>query len=643
MNTTPSRNAACGCGSGRRYKQCCGRLGPAVQMSAGPAADVMRRLGEAFAAGQAAEAERRALALLEQHPESGLLWQALAMAQTQQGRDSVDAWRAAAGRLPNDAPCHNNLANACARAGRIDEAIESWWRATAIRPELIEAHLNLGAALHDRERTDEAQAAYRRALAIDPSRLEALLGTGAISLAEGRLQEAEQAYMRARAVKPGSAEILVNLGAALRGLGRLDAAIDLFREALALSPDLAEAHASLGTAYRLLGRSNEAQACLAEALRLKPGLVSAILEMAEARADRGDFEGAEAQFNQAVAIDPDAPEAWAGTPRVRRMTKADGDWLIGARRVVAQAPPPRRLLHLHYALGKYHDDLGEYSEAFEHFRQANALNQRRRPPHDRAALSARVSKLIGAFGPDWFAAAQGLGEASPRPIFIVGMLRSGTTLLEQMLAAHPQVQGAGELSFWGETAARAEAAGGQNVIGLGDLARDYLSQLEARGLSADRVVDKMPANLMHLGLIHAALPNAKIIHLRRDPRDTCLSIYFQHFEPTLTYANDLGDLADYYRRHAQVADHWRRTLPADAFLELDYESLVGDPRPVLHAVLGFVGLPWNDRCLQFHRVRRTIITASKWQARQEIHTGSVGRWRRYEAFIQPLRGLASAG
>jgi hypothetical protein len=152
----------------------------------------------------------------------------------------------------------------------------------------------------------------------------------------------------------------------------------------------------------------------------------------------------------------------------------------------------------------------------------------------------------------------------------------------------------------------------------------------------------MPANLMHLGLIHAALPNARILHMRRDPIDTCLSIYFQHFEPTLTYANDLGDLADFCRRCDRVMAHWRRTLPKDTILEVDYEALVTDPRATLQGVLRFIGLPWNDACLDYHKARRTVITASKWQARQKINTGSIGRWRRYEAFIEPLLSLGSA-
>lgn len=633
-----SRNAPCACGSGLRHKQCCGRLAAGgVAARAEPPPGAMRQLGLGLTAGRAVEAERAALALLERYPDALVLWQALAAARTQQGHGGLDAWRTAVRRLPDDAACRNNLANACARAGQLEEAIEQWRRAIALQPALIEAHLNLGAALQDRERPDEALAAYRCALAIDPSRIEALLGVGAISLADGRLQEAADAYGRAEAVQPGSADVLVNLGAAVRGLGRLDVAIGLFRRALTINPEFAEAHAALGTALRLQGRSAEAEACLQTAVRLKPDLASAMTAMAEARADQGDFEGAEAWFRRAMAAAPDDPEAWAGIPRVRRMTRRDGDWLAGARRIVALAPPPRRLAQLRYALGKHHDDLGDYAEAFANFEQANALSKLCRPPHDRAALSARVDELMRACDAGWLAAAQGLGDPSARPVFVVGMLRSGTTLLEQMLASHPDAEGAGELSFWGEAAARSWAPGGPGAEHPGRLATDYLALLGP----ANRVVDKMPGNFMHLGLIHAALPNARILHMRRDPIDTCLSIYFQHFEPTLTYANDLDDLADYFRRYEQVMAHWRRTLPDGVVLDVDYESLVSAPRQVLQPVLDFIGLPWSDRCLAFHRTQRTIITASKWQARQKISTNSVGRWRRYEPFIGPLLPLAS--
>ena len=645
MSATLARNAPCACGSGKRHKQCCGRLAGVVATPPRPStqlpAEARSQLGAALASGRWQEAGLIANALLDRFPAAGELWQALAVAQTQQGQDSLKAWRSAVLYLPDDAASHHNLANGLARLGRIDEAIDHWRRAAELKPNLIEAHLHLGNALQSAGRLDEALAAFRRALSIDPTRIEGLLGAGGICLLSGRLEEAGDAYRRAHAIQPGSAEILVNLGAAVRGQGRVDEAIGLFRKALMLNPTLAEAHAAIGTAFRLEGLSEQAVASLRRALELKPDLIDAILALAETHADGGDFEGAEQEFWRAIAVSPDSPEAWSGIPRVRRMTGDDADWLEGAQRVIATAPPPRQRLHLHYALGKYHDDRAQYAEAFANFEQANKLSSALRAPHDQALLARAVDTTLATYDAPWLASKRGQGDPSPVPVFIVGMPRSGTTLLEQMLAAHPGADGAGELSFWGEAAARRHDLPPAETEPLDGLARAYLERLRSTRREALRVIDKMPANLMHLGLIHAALPNARIIHMRRDPIDTCLSIYFQHFEPTLTYANDLADLADYCRRCDQVMAHWRRILPSGSMIEVDYEAMVTAPRATLEGVLRFIDLAWDDRCLAFHTARRTVITASKWQARQKINTGSIGRWRRYEAFIEPLLGLGS--
>jgi hypothetical protein len=234
-----------------------------------------------------------------------------------------------------------------------------------------------------------------------------------------------------------------------------------------------------------------------------------------------------------------------------------------------------------------------------------------------------------------------------RPVFIVGMLRSGTSLAEQILASHPAVFGAGELTFWGAASAAniaGAAAVNASAIDISDaalvrLGEDYLRLLH--GLSADalRVVDKLPTNFLFLGLIHAALPHARIIHMRRNPIDTCLSIYFQHFEAANTYVNDLEDLAHYYREYRRLMRHWRTVLPAGVMLEVPYEGLVLDLPVWSRRLLDFIELPWDPRCLDFHQTARTVVTASRWQVRQKISTSSVERWRHYEKYIGPLKSL----
>jgi hypothetical protein len=234
-------------------------------------------------------------------------------------------------------------------------------------------------------------------------------------------------------------------------------------------------------------------------------------------------------------------------------------------------------------------------------------------------------------------------DPSERPVFIVGMIRSGTTLAEQILASHRAVFGAGELMFWNSAAAGyhpAAPGGALEARALSDLASQYLRLLKTLAADALRAVDKMPGNFLHLGLIHAALPHARIIHMRRHPIDTCLSIYFQHFESFHAYATDLEDLAHYYTEYLRLMTHWRSNLPPGTILDVPYEGLVGDQEAWSRRMLEFIGLPWDPQCIDFHRTERTVITASKWQVRQKLSNSSVNRWRNYEKFIGPLRGLA---
>jgi hypothetical protein len=264
-------------------------------------------------------------------------------------------------------------------------------------------------------------------------------------------------------------------------------------------------------------------------------------------------------------------------------------------------------------------------------------------------MSGRVDAAIARFTPAAIASLQSQGNDSERPLFVVGMPRSGTTLVEQILASHESVHGAGELTFWQaaastlqvaeRTADRRPADGPGAAERLADIARDYLDHVRSLGGTAARVIDKMPANFLHLGLIHSAFPRARIIHLRRDPRDTCLSIYFQHFAAIHPYATDLADLAHYYGEYARLMAHWRRVLPAETLLEVPYEQLIADQEHWSRRIVAFVGLPWNPSCLEFHATPRVVITMSKWQVRQKIHSASAGRWRHYEPFLGPLRDL----
>ena len=333
--------------------------------------------------------------------------------------------------------------------------------------------------------------------------------------------------------------------------------------------------------------------------------------------------------------------------RIRRMSAEDGAWLRAARSLEQTGLSPQREMILRYAMGKYFDDVADCPAAFANYQRANLLARRSAPRLDRAHLQSAVEWIIRSQDAAWLRKRSTAAPHSHRPVFVAGMLRSGTSLAEQILASHPDVFGAGELTFWSHRLAAllplvpddtAPAPGPDELARAGDAYLDHLHTLHA---GAARVIDKLPTNFLALGLINAALPRARIIHMQRDPIDTCLSIYFQHFEAVNTYTRDLEDLAHYYRQYRRLMRHWRAVLPRDALLEVPYEGLVADPEGWTHRLLEFIDLPWDSRCLDFQRTQRAVVTASKWQIRQPITAASIGRWRRYEKYIEPLIPLVS--
>ena len=548
--------------------------------------------------------------------------------------EAVSCYRRALQLQPDFAQAHNNLGNALRDLGQFDDAVASFRRGLALRSDYPELHSNLGNALFELGQLDDAVTSYRRALELRPDYAEAYNNMGSALRDLGRLDDAIASYRLALAIRSDYAEAYSNLGNALRDLGQMDAAAASYRQALALTPNFAEALDNLSVVLRLQGRMAEAEAGCHRALAIEPNRTTTMVLLADLHADKGQFAEAEALFRRAISIAPELPEAWAGIAHWRKMTSSDTAWLAEVQRIAGQRLRPRKEAYLRYALGKYFDDVKDFEQAFHHFRRANELAKLHAAKHDRGRLTQAVDRIISAGDHTWRGRASAHATASSRPVFVVGMPRSGTTLTEQILASHPRVFGAGELPFWGAASAIHES-----WSTLDKLADDYLQLLVNLSPEALRIVDKMPGNFMFLGLIHAALPNAHIIHMQRDPFDTCLSIYFQHFQSARSYTNDLEDLAHYYTEYLRIMKHWRSVLPYHSLLDVTYEDLVDDPQTWSRRMLEFIGLPWDARCLEFHRTERTVITASKWQVRQKISKASVGRWRNYEKYIGPLTTL----
>ena len=688
--TVAGRNDPCLCGSGKKYKKCCANEGTYTsphrqrhtnesQLSKAASATPAEfsPLIAMINAGQFAELESRTLEMMNQYPNSAFLWKALSVSLWRQGKDALQALEKTVQLSPEDAEAHSNLGNAL-RARRLfdeaaashrralalqpsyaeahnnlgtalrdlgqrDQAVESFHRALALKPRFAVAHCNLGEAFRSLGQFDEALTCYFRALEIQPDFIEAHSRVGDVSLDIGRLHDSLASYRRVIAFKPDLATAHYGEGNALLGLGQYGEAVSSYRRALALKPAFADAHNNLGVALRQLGRPTEAATSCRTALQIDPNLVAAIVFLAQLHADGGAFVEAEDEFRRALSIEPDSPEAWAGIAGLRKMTGSDAGWLAEAQRIAGRPLLPRQEIALRYAIGKYFDDTRDFEQAFVNYQRANELTKLHRPAHDRQGVTQAVDRIVHRYDRAWIHGARNDANSTPRPVFIVGMPRSGTTLAEQILAAHPAVFGAGELSFWNIASTTHESlphhkAGDALISELGDA---YLKIL--RDLSADalRVSDKMPDNFKWLGLIHAALPKARIIHLRRNPLDTCLSIYFQNFQNGHSYANDLDDLSHFYGEYLRTMTHWQLTLPEGAILEVLYEDLIDDPETWSRKMLEFVGLEWEPACLDFHLASRTITTFSKWQARQKINKSSVDRWRNYERYLGPLLSLVS--
>jgi tetratricopeptide (TPR) repeat protein len=550
-------------------------------------------------------------------------------------------YRLALGWRPSEAQILCNLGNAERLLGNLGEALTLTRRALSLDSGLGVAHHGLGLILVAMGRREEAVAAYRQALALNPAHVDALISLGAVLRELGQRREAAPLYAQAVKLDRSRAENHWNLGSVLFELRQFQEAVSCFTQALALRPDYAPAHLSMGLAMRQQRRPEEAERSCQAALDINPNYIEALLFLGELRADRGRFAEAEELFRRAIALNPAFPFTYFSVATHRKMTTDDRDWLQAVEALLATERPLAEEISLRYALGKYFDDVQQYDRAFENYRRANELTKRYGSTYDRARLARTVDEIMRSFDA-LFAQSAHSGSGSELPVFIVGMPRSGTSLTEQILASHPSVLGAGEVPFWNgahNAYRKATQAGRADPTLIADMAGAYLDRLPAAGAGVLRVVDKMPANFMYAGLIHAAFPRARIIHVRRNPIDTCLSIYFQNFFGMGPYANDLENLAHYYREYVRIMNHWRAVLPATALLEIPYEGLIEDQEGWSRRLVQFIGLPWDPRCLDFHQTDRVVITASKWQVRQKISRASVARWRNYASFVGPLLGL----
>jgi len=572
-----------------------------------------------------------------------------------------------------------NLAKAMKANGNIDGAIACYRQALDREPRFDAARLELGQALFLYGDNDGAAACYRQVIANDPANAQAykcwadmLSGAnqpfeaidcyqhalqivaddvychkrlGDIYQALDMLNESAASYQAALKIIPGSAELHLLLGGVRFRQYNYDEARHCFNQAIAIKPDFFGAFNNLGNLYLAMRQPDKAVDCYRRAIALNPYFAMAYNNLGRSLRVLGDFDAAVTSYRKALELEPDLVPAHFNLATTVRHREYDSDMQAMERVIEKNGPDNVANIELLFALGKSYEDIGNTEKSIDYFLSANAA-YRRQIRFDIKQVVREFATISSIFGRHLFEKNQGSGYESELPVFIVGMPRSGTSLVEQILASHPQVYGAGELDdlkriLYREMPVETRAPFPDCVNDLGnsdfrDIGLRYVQGLKQWSSSATRITDKMPHNFLFVGMIRLILPQARIIHCVRDPVDTCLSCFIHYFaSESFGFCYDLAELGEYFRLYAQLMDHWRDVLP-DAMLDVRYEDIINDQEGQTRRLLEYCGLDWNDQCLDFHETERPVITASTEQVRQPIYASSVRKWATVEDRLQPL-------
>jgi tetratricopeptide (TPR) repeat protein len=593
--------------------------------------------------------------------------------------DALEYGKKAVELASNLPSAHSNLGIAYYDKGDLDNAEKCQLAALALNPKLAPALNNLGSIMRDRKDKEGAIAQYRKVLEINPQYIEAMSNLGATLTESDRYAEAIPVLLQALKMQPQYAEAHCNIASAFFGLEEYDKALVAYqnalkfkkdypeafigmaklnqeknnlemaekfiRQAIAVDPENAEAYSILGGILMEGGFADKAEGAFNKALELKPQHQSALSGIGTLMMEQGRMVESEATFNKALEYEPESIVAFASLAQVRK-ARAGDKHIEALEALLAKTPdmPRKKAMSIHFALGKCYDDLKEADKAFAHFAIGCRL-KRQTFEYSSSAHSQLIQQIKEVFNAELFKKFANAGCDSNVPIFVLGMPRSGTTLTEQIIASHPQVFGAGELPEMTRMSHQ-QVHGDKSIYPFNiaayaakdfkALGEQYIASVRQRSADAAHITDKMPANFLYLGLIHLILPNAKIVHVKRNPVDTSLSCFTKIFNRGQYFSYDLKELGEFYCDYVDLMNHWKKVLPAGTFYEVQYEELVGDNENQARQLIAYCGLEWNDACLESHKTERNIRTASVTQVRQPIYKSSVERWRIYEKDLQPL-------
>jgi tetratricopeptide (TPR) repeat protein len=602
---------------------------------------------ERHGAGDLRQAEQIYRRILREKPDHPGALHYLGVIALQLGRAdaAVDLIGRAVSARPDDVDALTNLGNALQAAGRSKDAIDSFGRALALRPGSAAILANLGSALAQSGDARAALEHYESALRIDPTLSETRRALADALLSLGRPTEALRQVRQAADENPASLAARVSMGNILNELGKADEAIACFESILAVQPDFAPVLCNLGNVLRQAGRLQDAIDAYNKAIMAQPDYAEGHFGLGTAYRDLGDADRASESFRQTISLDPHFTRAWRALSRLAKEGLSEADIVTMREALDSNAYSADERAHLEFALGQSYENSGDYGRAMQHYDRGNQL---RRASFDYSIEqdAAVFDNLKATFDTGFFERWQDVGSDDATPIFIVGMPRSGTTLVEQILASHRDVHGAGELSALARAIAErfamrdgvdyTEALRSATAEDLRHIAGRYLEAIRELDPKSPRITDKLPNNFLNSGLIRLLFPRATIVHCIRDARDTCFSIYKHDFSAWgHNYAYDQEELGRYYKLYAGLMAHWNEVLPG-ALYPVKYEELVENQEECTRALLEACSLPWDPACLDFHTTDRPVATLSASQVRRPIYRDSVGAWRKVENSLQVL-------
>jgi tetratricopeptide (TPR) repeat protein len=588
---------------------------------------------------------------LELRPEMTAAHSNLAISLRELGRhdEALEHFRRAVELDPQSASAQTNLGQMLVDIGRAEEALPHCEEAVRLQPDVAALHHNLGNTRRALGKFVEARSAYLEALRLDPNLARSCDHLGLILHQDGQLGDALPWLKQAVDLEPDNPNFWEHLGELYGEREQPAEAIPCWERVLLLGPERAGAHNALGWALQEEGRLREAGDHYRAALKVQPDSAAAQMNLGGLYEELGEMTEAEVAFRAALTVQPGFALPHARLATLLRGKLPDADLAALETRLADTSLDKGPRARMLFALAHVLDERGEYARAAMCLKEGNALSKElahaRQHDYVPAEHERFVDSLIEVFNPDFFARTRGMGSESRRPVFVFGLPRSGTTLLEQVLAAHPRVHGAGELRLARDTFEMIPAVLGRSQGPLvciphldGEairaLAGKHLDALQALDATRERVADKMPDNYMYVGLLATLFPQATLIHCRRDLRDVAVSCWMTDFR-AIRWANDPEHIAARFQQYRRVTDHWRHVLPV-AIHEVDYADTVADLEGVARRVIAACGLEWNPACLEFHRVRRPVRTASVTQVRQPIYKQSVARWRNYEGPLADL-------